>query len=667
MKKFFITLGVLFLLFVLAARIVPSFISEERIKKVVITKAEEILGHNILINGKLRFKVFPVAGVYMEDVTLGKHPEKDEKLASFKSMNVDVETLALINGNVIIKSLTVEEPVINLVIDKNGNQNWAPTKKKPDEIYVSSPNKAEDKKDQKVQAISLEDVRIQKGTITYTDESNGQTWEAKNVNVKVHLDDMDSPFEVDGKLDLNNRTINFKTTLSTLKSFTDKNRADIEARVKSDLLNFDAKGVLDGAGYTGSTSLNSPSLTQATVWLTKKPLGAQFSSAFTLELESQTTCTPDMCQFNKANFTLDSLKGNGDVKALFNKKLPTIEAQLNTNVIDLNLFMTKPAQAHSFSIISSAHAAQGWSTEPMNFAALRNLNLVVGINAEGVKVQNIEMGKTLFRAKIDRGTLSTDIVDAAFYGGKATVIASVNASGKTPTIKKRVDLNNVDMNAFLQAADVTDRFSGTGDFTFNMASAGNNQHDIISAMDGNGTFKARDGKIKGFNIAQMIRNVQSAFKDVDTSEQSTDFSELIGSFSINNGIISNQDLMMKAPLLRASGKGTINLPQKTINYRITPEVVQTAQGQDGKEKQGVGVPIIVTGSLEKPRFAPDLAGTVKDVLKDPAKYKGAIKDVKQELKNLKQDKGAIKDLLGGFIKKKEQPAPEAQTPADPAQ
>lgn len=646
MKKLLITLGVLFVILVIAARVIPSFISEERIKAVVAEKTQDLLGYEINIRGKLSFRLFPIAGVYMEDVVIGTAPGKSQDLATFKSMKVDVETLALINGNVIIRSLLLNDPVIHLVVDKSGKQNWVPQKKEGDQIYRSD-DKSESSSSQSVKSLSLEDVRISNGSVAFQDDRTKESWQAKNININITLDDMNSPFKVDGRLDYNKQTLSFNSTFTTLSSFLNKKRADVESSIKSELMNIEAKGKIDGGSYIGSTSLKSSSLTKAVEWLSQKPLGAKFASKLPLSLSSKTNCSPDACKFTDAELKLDSIEAAGSVNTYFDRSVPSVEVKLDTNVLDFNLFMAPPNQAADFSLISDANAAEGWSTDPMNFDVLRSINLVANINAAGIMVKNIHIGKTAFRAKIERGILSTDIIDAAFYNGKATIMASVDASGQVPVIQKQVDFRDIQMEPFLKDAEISDRFKGKGSLKFGIASSGNNQRDIVSNLKGTGSLLCKDGSIKGVNIAQMIRNVQSAFKDVNTAEQSTDFSEITGNFLIDKGIISNQDLMMKAPLLRASGKGMVNLPARTVNYRLTPEVVQTAQGQGGKEKTGLGVPVIVEGSLDNPSFRPDLASTIQEALKDPEKLKTTVKDVKEQLK---ENKGAIKGLLQQFKK-----------------
>ena len=124
---------------------------------------------------------------------------------------------------------------------------------------------------------------------------------------------------------------------------------------------------------------------------------------------------------------------------------------------------------------------------------------------------------------------------------------------------------------------------------------------------------------------------------------------------------------MKAPLLRLKGQGQVNLPLYRINYRLLPELVETSKGQGGKDKTGILVPVLVTGALDNPVFAPDLqallqdkelmkknVGAVKNKLKDKKKdlkeLKGQFKELKKDPKSLLKDPDKLNDTLNDLLK-----------------
>ena len=79
-----------------------------------------------------------------------------------------------------------------------------------------------------------------------------------------------------------------------------------------------------------------------------------------------------------------------------------------------------------------------------------------------------------------------------------------------------------------------------------------------------------------------------------------------------------------------------------------------AKDKDGNvtQKQGLEVPVIITGSLDAPSFKPDLASAITDVINDPRKLKDQLKNskgaLKEQFKNSKDGIKNLKGLLKGF-------------------
>jgi AsmA protein len=153
-----------------------------------------------------------------------------------------------------------------------------------------------------------------------------------------------------------------------------------------------------------------------------------------------------------------------------------------------------------------------------------------------------------------------------------------------------------------------------------------------------------DGAINGINIPQMIRGVtQGKFSGFErTPAEKTDFSDLAASWTITNGVAQNQDLRASSPMIRLAGAGSVNLGARTLDYVVRPKIVANLSGQGADTAaSGLEIPVKITGPWDKPSYAPDING----ILKDPNQ---AIEAAKQIGKNLKGSdvEQAIKGALG---------------------
>jgi len=71
----------------------------------------------------------------------------------------------------------------------------------------------------------------------------------------------------------------------------------------------------------------------------------------------------------------------------------------------------------------------------------------------------------------------------------------------------------------------------------------------------------------------------------DEAEAKTDFSSLSVSGVFDNGVMTSNDLDMRAPLLRLDGAGTVALPAEKIDYVLGLLVTGTIEGQGGDDAE----------------------------------------------------------------------------------
>jgi AsmA protein len=102
--------------------------------------------------------------------------------------------------------------------------------------------------------------------------------------------------------------------------------------------------------------------------------------------------------------------------------------------------------------------------------------------------------------------------------------------------------------------------------------------------------------------------------------------------------------------LKASGNA--DLIKEQIDFRVEPKLVATLKGQgDTKDRSGVMVPVLVTGSFSSPKFRPDLEGMFKQEIEKslPDLQKKLLGGDSQKEKSTPVEE-QIKGILKGFGK-----------------
>ena len=274
------------------------------------------------------------------------------------------------------------------------------------------------------------------------------------------------------------------------------------------------------------------------------------------------------------------------------------------------------------------------------------------------------------KLKADDGVTELAPFSANLYGGSMAGSLKVDARS-TPSIALKQDMKGVAIGPLLVDAINNDMLSGKGTLSVDVTTQGGTVGALKKALNGRAAVNLADGAVKGIDIAGTLRsakdklNVLKSQTNVEGDKsKKTDFSEMVATFIIKNGVAHNDDLSMKAPLFRIAGSGDIDIANETINYVAKPTVVASLKGQGGSDlaaMDGLTIPVKISGTFAKPSYAIDFGGLATSLAQK--KLLDGVGGAKGEaLKGLvgggnKED--ALKALLGG----KSKAAPQAEAPA----
>jgi len=180
-------------------------------------------------------------------------------------------------------------------------------------------------------------------------------------------------------------------------------------------------------------------------------------------------------------------------------------------------------------------------------------------------------------------------------------------------------LQNVDMQALLQAMLGMGRLQATGQGQLQFLGSGASMAQIMRSLSGQGQLATGRGVISGFDLDRLMRG--------DTSGGGTTvFDEMSASFAISGGVLRNDDFAMALPFASASGAGQIDLGAQRLDYTFTPRALQARGGK------GLAVPVRLVGPWAKPDIRVDLAAAVQDT------YQAEIEAAKETARQKAQDK-----------------------------
>lgn len=643
------SLFIIVLVALLAA--VPFFIPLDSVKKIATDKVKEATGRDLIIAGDIKASMWPDIGVTLQQVSLSNPQGYSAKnIAEIGDVTVEVALMPLLSGEIRINEFIIDKPIINLEVDKKGIANWEFSPQKKENKDVATPENPEPAKPATA-LTTLGGIKITNGDFTYKDQRTGKSYNASKVDLDVKMQLPESTLDVVANMDYNKEAVNATFHIEEPVKLLGEGESKVKANVKVGALFalvFDGKASKKNAN--GNVDLSSSSLV-ALSDLTGKKMDWKGDTALAFSAGAAASCTTELCSFSKAKVTLDDSTFNGDAKINFAGAVPSVEAKLAADKFDLNHYLPKAEKQAFISLVSEAQAApQGWDTKPIDFSGLKSANIKLALEVAELLYQETTLSKLSLNAQLAGGALVLNIPHVEFYSGTAKIAATANSGG---AVSANLVINNVQIEPMLKDFAEFDRLSGIANISTSITGNGTSQQAIISSLNGKGDIKINDGTIRGVNIAEIVSNAKAMVTGADTSGDKTKFSELGGTYTITQGIVKNEDLVMKAPLLRLTGSGTVDLPNRYVNYRLLPSVVATLQGQGGKDKTGIEIPVMVEGNFEKLKFTPDLASVAKDALENPDKIKDTVKSLKDKegIKNLKDSLKKpenIENLLKGF-------------------
>ncbi|MEZ5934375.1 MAG: AsmA family protein [Alphaproteobacteria bacterium] len=667
MKKFFLVIGVLLVLLVGAVIAAPFLVPAETIKSQLTAQVESATGRKLAVDGDLGLSVFPNLAVDMSGVRFaGAAGSEVTDMVSLKELQVELKVLPLLSGAVEVDQFVLVEPVIHLEVDAGGKANWE--LETGGETAASSAGSTESAAEGSdgslpITELKLGDIRIENGSLIFTDRAAGTEERVDAINMQLALADIRSPLEAKGSLDYKGETIDLDVNLKAPYEVLQGGSSAFGLGIKSDPLQLGFDGQLSNQGApstAGDIDLSVPSVKGLAAWLAE-PLDMDIEALEALTIAGKLNGSADRIAFTDAVISLDQITGKGEVTTDLTGAVPKISGRLDLGMVDLNPYI--PGEAPEPSQGEQAGGAAGsadkqeavasdWSDEPIELQ-LGGVDLAFELTLEGLQANEIKLGRTVLALNMAGPKLTADLKDFNLYDGKGQGRLIVDTSSGQPRIEEQFTLTGLEAFPFLKDAADFDRLEGKADAVFNTSTSGGSERQLVQNLAGDGKVTFTDGAIVGINVAAMVRNVSTAFLSAEAGEaKKTDFAELGGSFTIANGIVTNSDLQLQAPALRVVGAGTVDLPAKRVDYRIEPKAAATLEGQQGtSEVAGILVPVVVTGPFDDLKFKPDLSGLVDQAINDPKALKkqvkeqlGAVGDATKDLNSAGDIKKALKKV-----------------------
>ena len=256
--------------------------------------------------------------------------------------------------------------------------------------------------------------------------------------------------------------------------------------------------------------------------------------------------------------------------------------------------------------------AAGWPTDKIDVSALSGLDAVVALTADSVDLGMVKFGPSQIVLTNERSRLVTELRKVSAYEGVISGQFVVNGR-KGLSVGGDLSFAGMALQPLLADFGGYQRLVGTGDMRVKFLGSGASVDAIMRSLSGSGSLALSNGEILGLDIAGMLRTLDTSYVG---EGQKTIFDSLGGSFTMVDGVLHNEDLVLKSPYITARGVGDIGLGARNLEYRIKATALADDTGAGG-----LTAPLLIKGSWANPKFSLDLQAIADEKL---AEQKAAL-------------------------------------------
>jgi AsmA protein len=638
---------------------VPFFVDMEQYKPMVEEKVSTATGRPFSINGDIDLSLFPFAGISFAELEIGNPGGFEEKeFVSIRNFEARVKLLPLIFKDVRINRFIIEEPKIVLITRKDGRGNW----EMPSKPAVVKPSEKE-KDDGKAGGFSLKnlavgEMAITNGMVRVIDHSKKSRTEISEITAKINEIHLDRPVKLFFSAILDSLPVSLRGEVGPLGRDIGSGDIPVDLLVTAlDELKITVNGKILHPMNRPAFNLKvrsepfSPKKVMMALDRDAEVQTADDSVLKKMVFGMTVEGTADAVSISEGTIVLDdsTLSFVAKIKA-FEK--PDLSFNATLDQIDADRYLP-PAKESEMPVPENKTPAAG---EKPDFGSLRSLVLKGNLKAGALKVNNIRMRNVEVTLTGNKGIIRANPLSMDLYDGQVKANAVFNAATDTPKTVFQLNADNIQANGLIKDLLGKDIIEGTLKAKIDLQTAGIDPVAVKKSLKGITNVLFKDGAIKGIDLTAMVRNAKAAFGMAGSGESGqeqsrTDFSEFYLPFVFKNGIAGTTATRLVSPAVRIQAKGQANLVHESLDFRVEPKFVSTIAGQgDTRERSGLMVPVLITGTFSSPKFAPDVGSIIRQGMEGNLSVPGNIKDILGGGETTDDKPGSLEETTKGLLK-----------------
>ena len=415
MRKAFLPLIATLFLILLAALIVPLFISTDLLKSQVEKTVKDQTGMTLAISGDVSFSLLTGFSLSAEAVAL--QDQDNNPLFSVERLDFGLALMPLLSGKADISGLVLRKPVFTLASTEATSPTIANNGTAPNNTTNSN-------QEIDLSALKLRHLEIRDGSlISRNIEEGTETVLVGGINSVLSIPDFNSTASISGSLEFQNKEQSFSGSIAQIGAVINGRASPLVLDISSDVFKARLEGTVSPKGpeqgqplLAANYALNAGSVSRLLGWLGVSPNPVNVSK---LALQGSVIASDSEVQIRALNAALDEQIVEMAARAYFASHLerPLIRLAIDAPNFNLDTLLAQPEQSESPGIATATQKTAEQPQTPPDLSALSTFDATLDfrsnrLTAEGIAIRNIKL-----LAHLNDGQLSAHVKSANLAKG----------------------------------------------------------------------------------------------------------------------------------------------------------------------------------------------------------------------------------------------------------
>ncbi|MEL7090295.1 MAG: AsmA family protein [Pseudomonadota bacterium] len=579
------------LILVLVAVVSVFFLPADRIARLAADQLRTVTGRDVTIAGDVSMTLWPVLGVSLGELEVGNADWSEQgPMLTAQNAAIGVDLMAYLQrGEIRITNIEATSPTIRLESKADGRASWVFT-----DASGEAQIETETAPERTPGAVSVQRLQVTDATLVY-DAEGSDLVSYSGVDLSLDWPERLGPATIKAALRPAGETVSVDAVIGGFAGFVAGQVQTVEAQIAAGGGTASLNGRASTAGeVAGRLTLDMPNTDAFFAALGLPAPGLPPRLGRSMDVSTDLTLTSDR-RLSLRNLTADlggnALNGAADISL---NGTPQVNAQLSAGALDLTSVTGGGDVSGGGG--STPSAGSGWPTDRIDASGLAAFNGEIALTASAIDLGQFKLGPTRTLLRNDNSRMVFELREISAYGGTVSGEFVINnRSGLS--VGGKLFAQSIAMQDVLRDAAGIDRLTGDANGELNFLGVGNSVDAIMKSLSGNGAIKFGQGTIIGIDLDRLMRSGQ-------VGGGTTVFDSLGATWTMDGGVLRNDDLLLALANYEARGAGQVGLGTQTIDYTFTPVALRANSGA------GVAIPVRIRGPWASPSIIPDLEAAI---------------------------------------------------------